>query len=263
VTAKLAYCQSPEGESDPDSSCSSTCERVSNAQWDPYRSDCSGFVSWAWQLPAPGLVTDEFAPFDTTDSTTIDCTAMQPGDAANRNSVGHIVIFKQWVTPGSEAVFIEEPGCSSSMPYAHEFTSTVTCSGADVDIAYEGATFTAIRYNHIVDDPCGGSSSGGSSGSSSGGSSSSSGGSSGGSSTSCTLGGATFVQNTCTETLQCDAGQWVARTGDPSACDSGVEAGGACVTDSGTVVPQNTCTTTLQCDDGVWVERTGDPSACL
>ena len=62
VNAKLAYCQSPDGEPDPDSSCSSTCERESNPEWDPYRSDCSGFVSWAWQLSAPGLVTDEFAP---------------------------------------------------------------------------------------------------------------------------------------------------------------------------------------------------------
>ncbi len=210
-------------------------------------------------------MTSEFAPFDTAKSTTIDCTAMQPGDAANRNpDTGHIVLFVSWVTPGKEAVFMEEPGCSSSTPYAHEFTSTVTCNGTDVDIAYEGTTFTAIRYTHIVDDPCGGSSSGGSSGggSSSGSSGGSSGSSSGGSS-SCTLGGNTFAQNTCTETLQCDAGAWVARTGDPSACDSGVEPSGACVTDSGSVVPQNTCTTTLQCDDGVWVDRASDPSACL
>jgi lysozyme len=260
VTAKLAYCQSPDGEPDPDTSCAGTCERTSNPEWDPYRSDCSGFVSWAWQLPAPGLVTSEFAPFETGDSTTIDCTDMQPGDAANLTAGGHIVLFKEWVTPGSEAVFIEEPGCSSSMPYAHEFTSAVSCSGSSVDISYEGESFTAIRYTHIADDPtCGGSSSGGS-GSSSG---SSSGGSSGGGSTSCTLGGATFAQNTCTETLQCNAGQWVARTGDPSECDNGVEANGACVTDTGSVVPQNTCTTTLQCDDGVWVDRDTDPTDCL
>jgi len=169
VTAKLPYCQSANGEPDADPSCSSTCERTSNPEWDPYRSDCSGFISWAWQLSAPGLVTDEFAPFSTSASSTIQCMDLKAGDAANRNSVGHIVLFKQWVTPGQEAVFIEEPGCSASQPYAHEFTSSVTCSGSDIDIAYEGETFTAIRYNHIVDDPCGGgSSSGGSSGSSSG-----------------------------------------------------------------------------------------------
>jgi hypothetical protein len=94
------------------------------------------------------------------------------------------VIFEKWITPGSEALFFEEPGCSSSTPYAHEFDSTVTCNGSSVDIAYEGDTFTAIRYANIVNDPaCGGSSSGSGSGSgsgSSGGSSSGSGGASSG-----------------------------------------------------------------------------------
>lgn len=257
VTAKLAYCQSPDGDSDPDTSCPSVCNRESNPEWNPYRSDCSGFVSWAWQLAAPGLVTSELAPFDTSVSTTIDCTDLEPGDAANRNpDTGHIVIFEKWVTPGQEALFFEEPGCSSSTPYAHEFQSAVTCSGSTVSIAYEGTTFTAIRYDHIADDACGGSSSGGSSGSSG----SSSGGSGSGG---CQLAGTTYAQNTCTETLQCDAGAWVARTGDPSSCDTGVEPSGACLTDSGAVVPQNTCTSTLQCDDGVWVDRFDDPTACL
>jgi hypothetical protein len=264
VSAQLQYCQSANGQPDADTSCSSVCNRTSNAAWDPYRSDCSGLVSWAWGLPAPGLVTDEFAPFSTAQSTTIDCTALEPGDAANRNSVGHIVLFKEWVTPGSEAVFIEEPGCSAAEPYAHEFTSAVTCSGSDIDITYEGATFTAIRYVNIVDDPsCGG---GSSSGSSSGGSSSGSGsGSSSGGvpAGDCVLAGQAYVTNTCTETLQCDNGSWVTRTSDPSSCDTGVEPSGGCLTDSGSIVPQNTCTTTLQCDGGVWVDRTSDPAACL
>ena len=207
VTAKLLYCQSPEGEPDGDTSCSSVCNRQSNPQWDPYRSDCSGFVSWSWGLAAPGLVTSEFAPFDTSASTTINCTDMQPGDAANRNSVGHIVIFKQWITPGSEAVFIEEPGCSSSQPYAHEFTSSVTCSGADVSIAYEGATFTAIRGKHVVDDPCGGgSSSGSSSGSSGSSSSSSSGGSSSSSSSSGGSSGSSSGGTACNTDGDCNPG---------------------------------------------------------
>jgi len=183
VTAKLLYCQSANGQPDGDTSCSPTCQRESNPQWDPYRSDCSGFVSWAWELPAPGLVTSEFAPFDTSVSSAIDCTAMLPGDAANRNpNSGHIVIFEKWVTPGQEALFLEEPGCSSSTPYAHEFDSTVTCSGTTVNIAYEGDTFTAIRYDQILDDPADageGSSSGSGSGSSSGSSSGASGSSSG------------------------------------------------------------------------------------
>jgi hypothetical protein len=80
---------------------------------------------------------------------------------------------------------------------------------------------------------------------------------------SCQLGGQSYAPNTCTETLQCDAGAWVARSSDPSNCITGIAAGGACVTDTGSVVPQNTCTSTLQCDDGVWVKRTDDPASCL
>jgi hypothetical protein len=79
----------------------------------------------------------------------------------------------------------------------------------------------------------------------------------------CTLGGQAYAENTCTETLQCDSGAWVARTMDPSACRSGVQTDGACLTDSGEVVPENTCTSTLQCDDGAWMERTADPASCL
>ena len=161
VTAKLAYCQSANGESDPDPACSSTCQRQSDPQWDPYRSDCSGLVSWAWQLAAPGLSTDLFAPFDTSVSNAIQCTDLKPGDAVNRNSGGHMALFKQWVTPGQRAVFVEEPGCSAAEPWAHEFTSDVTCSGTDVDITYEGETYTAIAYDNIADDPCGGGGGGG------------------------------------------------------------------------------------------------------
>jgi uncharacterized membrane protein YgcG len=153
VTAKLLYCQSANGQPDYDTACSSVCTRESNALWDPYRSDCSGFVSWAWGLSAPGRVTSEFAPFDTTVSKTIQASELLPGDACNRNSGGHIVLFEKWVTPGQSALFMEEPGCSASEPYAHEFTSDVTLDGVNIDIAYEGTTFTAIRFDQMTESP--------------------------------------------------------------------------------------------------------------
>ena len=150
VAAKLLYCQSPNGKPDDDTACASVCARESNPAWDPYRSDCSGFISWAWDLPAPGRVTSEFAPYETDITTVIQASDLRPGDAANRNSGGHIVLFERWVTVGSEAVFMEEPGCSSSTPYAHEFTSAVTIDGSNITIAYEGDTFTAIRYGALT-----------------------------------------------------------------------------------------------------------------
>jgi hypothetical protein len=80
---------------------------------------------------------------------------------------------------------------------------------------------------------------------------------------SCVLAGQSFGPNTCTETMQCDGGAWVARSSDPADCATGVEPDGACITDGGSVVPENTCTSSLQCDAGVWVDRASDPSACL
>ena len=81
VNAKLHYCQAAHGDVDYDSSCwawegsSHRCDRESNAAWNAYRSDCSGFVTWAWGLPAVGdggYVTSEFAPFDDAFSHTIE-----------------------------------------------------------------------------------------------------------------------------------------------------------------------------------------------
>ena len=151
VSAQLAYCQSANGQRDYDPSCSSVCNRTSNAAWDPYRSDCSGLVSWSWDLPAPGRVTGTFAPFVTDISSAIAASDLQPGDAVN--SVDHIMLFKEWVTPGQVATFIEEPGCSASTPYAHEFTSGVTLSGSSIYVAWNGMTFTAIRYGGITSAP--------------------------------------------------------------------------------------------------------------
>jgi hypothetical protein len=82
------------------------------------------------------------------------------------------------------------------------------------------------------------------------------------SSGSCKLGSQTYPVNTCTETLQCDGSTWVPRTSDASGCNTGIEPGGACLTDSGSVAVLDTCTSTLQCNDGVWVDRDEDPALC-
>jgi hypothetical protein len=151
VDAKLKYCQAPNGGRDYDSACSTYCSRQKDPQWDPYRSDCSGFVSWAWGLPSPGRVTGQFAPFVNDITKAIPAIELQPGDAVNNNE--HIMLFKEWVTKGSVATFLEEPGCSSSTPYAHAFTSNVTISGNTIHVAWNGMTFTAIHYGQLEAAP--------------------------------------------------------------------------------------------------------------
>jgi hypothetical protein len=148
VGARLQYCQSPNHERDYDPSCSAVCERADNPAWDPYRSDCSGLVSWAWGLPPRGRTTLMLAPFMTDISSVIAASDLQPGDAVN--NVDHVMLFKEWVTQGQVATFIEEPGCSAATPYAHEFTSSVSLSGDQIRVAWNGMTFWAIRYGGIT-----------------------------------------------------------------------------------------------------------------
>ena len=247
VDADLHYCQAAQGDVDYDSSCwawegsSHRCDRESNAAWNAYRSDCSGFVTYAWGLPPVGdggYVTSDFAPYDNSFSHTIDGSDLQPGDALNKTPDEHIILFKQWVSVGHSAVFMEEPGCSAPQPNAHEFTSDVSISGSEVYVDYEGATFYAIRY----------------SGTTAGSGSSSSGGGSGGSAAApdaCSKG-----DGFCTATLQCDGGHWIVRQDDPSACTTVDDVDESCSVGGGY------CTETLQCDGGHWVPRQDDPSAC-
>lgn len=143
VDVQLPYCQAPNHAHDNDAACSSTCTRPDNAEWDPYRSDCSGLVSWAWQLPPPGRTTKTFAPFDTEVTHVIPAVELVPGDAVNNDH--HMMLLAEWTIAGVEATFIEEPGCSSATPYAHQFTAKVTLDGNSITVEHHG-TFTAIRH---------------------------------------------------------------------------------------------------------------------
>jgi MYXO-CTERM domain-containing protein len=149
--AKLHYCQAPNHGRDYDSACSTYCNRTANASWDPYRSDCSGLVSWAWALPAPGRVTGQFAPFQTDITHAIPASQLRAGDAVNNSD--HIMLFKQWIVQNTKALFIEEPGCSSAQPYAHETTSDVSINGDSIHVVENGMTFTAIRYGALTTAP--------------------------------------------------------------------------------------------------------------
>lgn len=144
VDAQVPYCQAPNHGKDEDSSCAAICTRPDNPAWDPYRSDCSGFVSWSWALPAPGRTTADLAPFTTDLTHVIDGAELAPGDALNNDE--HVILFAAWLTVGKRARLMEEPGCSSPTPYAHEFTADVTLDGSAVDVLDHG-TFTAIRYD--------------------------------------------------------------------------------------------------------------------
>jgi hypothetical protein len=144
VDAMVPYCQAPNHERDYDAACAMTCTRPDVPDWDPYRSDCSGLVSWAWALPPPGRTTRTLAPYNTEVSHAIDAAGLLPGDAVNNDH--HTMVFVEWVEPMKKARFYEEPGCSSTQPYAREYIATVSTMSGEMILLNRGM-YTAIRHD--------------------------------------------------------------------------------------------------------------------
>ena len=150
VAVKMPYCEAANHARDYDTSCSSTCTRTGAAdqpQWNAYRSDCSGLVSYAWGLAAPGLTTWQFVPGTAQDIPTQD---LQPGDAL-LNPQEHVVLFKSWIDKASgKATVISEPGCAlgGTAPNAQEQTwSLGGAPPATSSASWSGGTYYAIRKN--------------------------------------------------------------------------------------------------------------------
>ncbi len=150
VNLQLLYCQSPNGQPDADSSCSSICHRASNKIWDLYRSDCSGLVSYSYALGAPGRTTGQFAPFQTDVSFQLSSPdLLQPGDPINSTPHEHIMLFVKWTSGDkSSALFFEEPECGGATPYARATESAVTHnSDGTLTVHQNGMRFVPIRMN--------------------------------------------------------------------------------------------------------------------
>lgn len=137
VQAGVPYCGGVNGGHDY--ICGGTCNRPHN-QWDNYRSDCSGLVSFAWGLPAPGHTTSGFAPFDNSVSHTIPGSELQSGDAINNSH--HVMLFWHWVNKSQgTATFIEESDCGLK---ALTRTFSIWTSGNQVHLGND--TYYAIRH---------------------------------------------------------------------------------------------------------------------
>jgi hypothetical protein len=151
VDVGMPYCGGVNGGSDV--ICGGTCVRTGasdNPAWNGYRSDCSGYVSWAWGLPGPGRVTGGFAPFDGAVSHEIAGTDLAPGDALNNSH--HVALFAGWVDKGAgKATLMEELNCDK-VAMSHEVT-LVADGSSTVFSKWHGENYTAIRYNAIDDTP--------------------------------------------------------------------------------------------------------------
>jgi hypothetical protein len=142
IDASMPYCGGPNGGKDL--ICGGTCERdgaAQSAEWDAYRSDCSGFVSWSWGLAAPGRTTSTLAPYDTTASVLIKVDDLQAGDALN--SGHHVMLFGGWVDKDAgKASILQESRCGTT---ASEKIATFTQVDDTTLRISDGRTFRSIR----------------------------------------------------------------------------------------------------------------------
>lgn len=143
VGARMPYCNAIAGGRDL--LCGGTCARTgaaSTPEWNAYRSDAPGFVSWAWGLPAPGRTIGGFAPYSRAVSTIIPVDALRPGDALNSDR-RHIVLFGGWSDKAArKALILEEAGCDE---VAKETIKVLETTGQRT-VKIDGVTFTAIRF---------------------------------------------------------------------------------------------------------------------
>ncbi|NUR26327.1 MAG: VCBS repeat-containing protein, partial [Catenulispora sp.] len=111
-----------------------------NGSHDGYRTDCSGYVSMAWDL-GQSLVTGQFAPGTVTEGITK--SELRPGDALNNpaaGSAGHIVMFDKW-TDSSQTSY-----------WGYEFTGSGVHHRTIPYPYFSGyGTFSPVRDKSVVD----------------------------------------------------------------------------------------------------------------
>jgi hypothetical protein len=145
IDADMPYCGGPNGGKDV--ICGGTCVRTGtakSAEWDKYRSDCSGFVSWSWGLAAPGETTRTLAPYETTVSTLITVEELQPGDALNGS--GHVMLFGGWADKAAgKAMILQESRCGTNAAEKISVFKVVDTTTLQIS---DGRKFRPIRYKN-------------------------------------------------------------------------------------------------------------------
>ena len=145
IDASMPYCGGPNGGKDV--ICGGTCSRsgtAKSADWDEYRSDCSGFVSWSWGLGAPGETTRTLAPYATRVSSLITVDDLEPGDALN--GAGHVMLFGGWVDRAAgKALILQESRCGTTA--AEKISVFTTVDSTTLKIS-DGRAFRPIRYKN-------------------------------------------------------------------------------------------------------------------
>ena len=145
IDVRMPYCGGPNGGKDV--ICGGTCSRsgsAKSAEWDTYRSDCSGFVSWSWGLAAPGQTTRTLAPYSTTVSSLITVDDLEPGDALNGS--GHVMLFGGWADKAAgKALILQESRCGTTATEKISVFKTINATTLQIS---DGRNFRPIRYKN-------------------------------------------------------------------------------------------------------------------
>jgi len=107
---------------------------------DGYRQDCSGFVSFAWQLPKPGTSPAGMSAY----SYQIPFDSLLPGDALN-NPSAHVMLFIKWVDQSQGILIIQQ----EEYPGSGTRQRTVTLNKTTGVIQYYSGVYKAIRKNGL------------------------------------------------------------------------------------------------------------------
>jgi cell wall-associated NlpC family hydrolase len=118
-----------------------------SATRDNYRTDCSGFVSYAWTL-AESAVTGTLNQY----SNQVSFDDMQPGDALNNQTTGnsgHVVLFVKWVdkTNGTFIAYEENGGPGKAVQTTLTLVRTSSTLGYINEYSFIPKTWVAQRKN--------------------------------------------------------------------------------------------------------------------
>lgn len=106
-----------------------------------YRTDCSGMVSMAWHIGAPGLSTQTL---DSVSNMLGSYDNLQPGDILIKKSkTAHTVIFKQWTDASHTTAWIYQ------QPDTGKFAELTKRSRT----AFQASGYVAYSYKNIVGSP--------------------------------------------------------------------------------------------------------------
>ncbi len=142
VSLQVPYCGGVNGGTDY--ICGGTCQRPA-AAWDHFRSDCSGFVSWCWQIPSDPTTSGYMSDVGGANGWhTIALSDLAAGDALVCD--GHMMLFSKMVS-ATQAEIYEESNCGK---VAHKTVKSFTASGQTLKFQYDSRTYHAIRRNGIL-----------------------------------------------------------------------------------------------------------------